>query len=82
MLSRWYCFCSSCCRDSVFAGVSFFLQSSAEDATLSKVAGSALLGGIFFLASALGRTPSSNGRDPCRARSGSGGHGGPFAWTN
>lgn len=38
---------------SVFAGTSFYLQASAPGATLSHVAGYALLGGIFFLVSAL-----------------------------
>lgn len=38
---------------SVLAGTSFFLMASSEDASLSNVAGYALLGGVFFLASAL-----------------------------
>lgn len=38
---------------SVLAGTSFFLRASQEGATLGTVAGYALLGGIFFLVSAL-----------------------------
>ncbi|MGI5201305.1 hypothetical protein ACQEU6_06870 [Spirillospora sp. CA-108201] len=38
---------------SVLAGTSFFLMASREDASLSNVAGYALLGGVFFLVSAL-----------------------------
>lgn len=43
---------------SVLAGVSFFLMASSAGASLANVAGYALLGGIFFLVSALrlGRT--------------------------
>jgi uncharacterized membrane protein HdeD (DUF308 family) len=47
---------------SVLAGTSFFLQASSEGATLSSVAGYAVLGGIFFLVSALrlGRAAKEN----------------------
>lgn len=38
---------------STVAGISFFLQASAPDASLRNLAGYALLGGIFFLVSAL-----------------------------
>jgi uncharacterized membrane protein HdeD (DUF308 family) len=38
---------------SVLAGTTFFLQAAAPNATLSNQAGYALLGGIFFLVSAL-----------------------------
>lgn len=38
---------------SVLAGTSFFLMASSADASLTNVAGYALLGGIFFLVSAL-----------------------------
>jgi uncharacterized membrane protein HdeD (DUF308 family) len=38
---------------STLAGISFFLQASVPDASLSNLAGYALLGGIFFLVSAL-----------------------------
>ncbi|MFJ8602702.1 hypothetical protein ACIREM_29140 [Streptomyces shenzhenensis] len=43
---------------STLAGASFYLQASAEDASLSSLGGYAVLGGIFFLVSALrlGRT--------------------------
>jgi uncharacterized membrane protein HdeD (DUF308 family) len=45
---------------STLAGISFFLQAAAPDASLSNLAGYALLGGIFFLVSALrlGRSTS------------------------
>lgn len=47
---------------SVLAGTSFFLQASADGQTLGMVAGYAVLGGIFFLVSALrlGRTAKAN----------------------
>src|SRR5690606_26284194 len=47
---------------SVLAGTSFYLQASAEGQTLSSVAGYAVLGGIFFLVSAirLGRAAKGN----------------------
>lgn len=38
---------------STVAGISFFLQASAPHAALGNLAGYALLGGIFFLVSAL-----------------------------
>lgn len=38
---------------SVFAGISFLLQASAPNASLTNLAGYALLGGIFFGVSAL-----------------------------
>ncbi|MEV0663825.1 DUF308 domain-containing protein [Actinomadura luteofluorescens] len=38
---------------SVLAGASFFLMASSADASLTSVAGYALLGGVFFLVSAL-----------------------------
>ncbi len=38
---------------STIAGISFFLQASVPDASLRNMAGYALLGGIFFLVSAL-----------------------------
>jgi uncharacterized membrane protein HdeD (DUF308 family) len=46
---------------STVAGISFFLQASAESTSLSTVAGYALFGGIFFLISALrlGRTTAT-----------------------
>jgi hypothetical protein len=46
---------------SVVAGTSFILQASADGASLTNLAGYALLGGIFFLVSALrlGRKPKS-----------------------
>ena len=47
---------------SVLAGISFFLQAAAEGQTLGAVAGYAVLGGIFFLVSALrlGRAAKGN----------------------
>ena len=47
---------------SVFAGISFFMQAAAEGKTLGQVAGYAVLGGIFFLVSALrlGRAAKEN----------------------
>jgi uncharacterized membrane protein HdeD (DUF308 family) len=47
---------------SVLAGTSFFLQAGSEGQTLSSVAGYAVLGGIFFLVSALrlGRAAKGN----------------------
>jgi uncharacterized membrane protein HdeD (DUF308 family) len=47
---------------SVLAGTSFYLQAGAEGQTLSSIAGYAVLGGIFFLVSALrlGRTAKGN----------------------
>ncbi|WP_433463355.1 DUF308 domain-containing protein [Spirillospora sp. CA-128828] len=47
---------------SVLAGVSFFLMASSAGASLANVAGYALLGGVFFLVSALrlGRTVSQS----------------------
>jgi uncharacterized membrane protein HdeD (DUF308 family) len=47
---------------SVLAGTSFYLQAAAEGQTLSQVAGYAVLGGIFFLVSAirLGRAAKGN----------------------
>jgi uncharacterized membrane protein HdeD (DUF308 family) len=38
---------------SILAGISFFLQATASHASLNNLAGYALLGGIFFLVSAL-----------------------------
>lgn len=38
---------------STFAGISFFLGAAASDASLRNLAGYALLGGVFFLVSAL-----------------------------
>ncbi|GAB3467542.1 hypothetical protein [Actinophytocola sediminis] len=38
---------------STFAGIAFALQAAAPDATLTNLAGYALLGGVFFLVSAL-----------------------------
>jgi uncharacterized membrane protein HdeD (DUF308 family) len=46
---------------SVLAGTSFFLQAGAEGQTLSSVAGYAVLGGIFFLISALRLTRAAKG---------------------
>ncbi|MHC3469438.1 hypothetical protein ACYF6T_12035 [Streptomyces sp. 7R007] len=46
---------------SVLAGISFFRQAAASDSSLSSLAGYALLGGIFFLVSAL-RLGRSAGR--------------------
>jgi uncharacterized membrane protein HdeD (DUF308 family) len=51
---------------STLAGISFFLQAAAPQASLSNLAGYALLGGIFFLVSAL-----RLGRDAGRATGGS-----------
>ena len=47
---------------SVLAGTSFFLQAAADGQTLGRVAGYAVLGGIFFLVSALrlGRAAKGN----------------------
>ncbi|MEU9845120.1 DUF308 domain-containing protein [Actinomadura sp. NPDC048032] len=45
---------------SVLAGTSFFLMASSADASLTNVAGYALLGGIFFLVSALRLGRSDN----------------------
>jgi uncharacterized membrane protein HdeD (DUF308 family) len=45
---------------STFAGISFFLQAAAPHASLSNLAGYALLGGVFFLASALRLRQSGN----------------------
>jgi uncharacterized membrane protein HdeD (DUF308 family) len=47
---------------SVLAGTSFILQAAADGQTLSRVAGYAVLGGIFFLISAirLGRAAKGN----------------------
>lgn len=47
---------------STLAGISFFLQAAAPQASLRSLAGYALLGGIFFLVSALrlGRNASRN----------------------
>jgi uncharacterized membrane protein HdeD (DUF308 family) len=47
---------------SVFAGTSFYLEAAAEGSTLSKVAGYAVLGGIFFLVSALRLGSAAKGR--------------------
>lgn len=47
---------------SVFAGTSFFIEAAAENSTLSKVAGYAVLGGIFFLVSALRLGRAATGR--------------------
>jgi uncharacterized membrane protein HdeD (DUF308 family) len=46
---------------SVLAGTSFFLQAAAEGQTLGMVAGYAVLGGIFFLVSALRLGPAAKG---------------------
>jgi uncharacterized membrane protein HdeD (DUF308 family) len=48
---------------SVVAGISFVLQASSPDASLRNIAGYALLGGIFFLVSALrlGRSARAGG---------------------
>jgi uncharacterized membrane protein HdeD (DUF308 family) len=46
---------------SVFAGTSFYMQAAAENPTLSMVAGYAVLGGIFFLVSALRLGRAANG---------------------
>ncbi|QYN36541.1 hypothetical protein K1T35_04295 [Pseudonocardia sp. DSM 110487] len=48
---------------STVAGISFFLQASAPHASLSNMAGYALLGGIFFLVSALRLSRSTGGRN-------------------
>jgi uncharacterized membrane protein HdeD (DUF308 family) len=47
---------------SVIAGIRFFLDAAAEGQTLGRVAGYAVLGGIFFLVSALrlGRSAKGN----------------------
>ncbi|GAA5115155.1 membrane protein [Pseudonocardia adelaidensis] len=47
---------------SVFAGTSFIMQAAADGQTLGRVAGYAVLGGIFFLVSALrlGRAATGN----------------------
>jgi uncharacterized membrane protein HdeD (DUF308 family) len=47
---------------STLAGISFFLQASVPHASLSNVPGYALLGGIFFLVSALRLGRSAGGR--------------------
>jgi uncharacterized membrane protein HdeD (DUF308 family) len=49
---------------STLAGISFFLQAAAPHASLSNLSGYALLGGIFFLVSAL-----RLGRNACRSTS-------------
>jgi hypothetical protein len=48
---------------STVAGISFFLQASAPHASLSNMAGYALLGGIFFLVSALRLSRGTGGRN-------------------
>jgi RsiW-degrading membrane proteinase PrsW (M82 family) len=49
---------------STFAGISFFLQAADHHASLSNLAGYALLGGVFFLVSALrlGRNGNPDGQ--------------------
>ena len=47
---------------STVAGISFFLQAAAPHPSLSNLAGYALLGGIFFLVSALRLSRSTGSR--------------------